>query len=260
MTNDQRPGRLPVRTPGASPIGRRKYDWESVKQVYVEGRVDDSGNRTYPTLQQVADLFEIQSSRVREAAARGEWTAARAAFQAHVEKVRQEKRAADLAKEGVALDESALKVSKLGVSLITARIGEIANEMGKRSQAKKKYEEAKARGAGPEELDEIDYDPWAPPAVDSREVSSLASAATQWHSLAMKALGEPETVRHELTGANGSPLEVRSSIRAEMVRDDPARLHALLVAVERAQLGVQVQGTVVGAGDGDEPRGEVGAP
>lgn len=242
----------------AAPSGvRRRYDWERIRAIYVEGTVNDKGERSYPTLNQVAEMEGIMPSRVRTAAARGEWKMARAAFQSHVEKVRQQKRAHDLAKEAVHADEQALKVSKLGVQLVQMRIGEIAQDAAKRAQAKKRYDDLKAAGGSPEDLDDTGFDPWAPPAVDAREIASLAQAANAWHTLASKALGEPETLRHEITGPSGGPLDIRSSIRAEMVRDEPARLHALLVAVERAHIGsgsaAQLESAEPRPDQGDEP-------
>lgn len=212
---------------------RRRYDWVQVKQVYVEGSVDDKGNRSWKSLGEVADLFEIPHNRCREASARENWVEQRAAFQAHMEKVRQEKRAADLAKEAVDLDAKALAVAKMGVQLTQMRMGEIARAAGAQAQAKKAYEDwVKAGRAG----DAPDYDEFAEPALDARELHTLAASAAAWHTLGGKALGEVETTRTELTGANGAPLEVRSSIKAELTRDDPQRLHALLIALDRAQL------------------------
>jgi hypothetical protein len=72
-----------------------------------------------------------------------------------------------------------------------------------------------------------------------------------WHTLAQRALGEPETIRTELVGAGGGPVEVTSDVRAELVRDDPERLYGFIVALQRT----------MGDGDGAAaavPRGDHG--
>lgn len=243
------------------PARRRRYDWETVRAVYVEGRVSDSGERSYPTLAEVADLFGVPHNRCREAAAREHWTDRRAAFQASVEKVRQEKRAQDLAKEAVDVDAKALTLSKVGFQLVQARIGEIGQALQARNRAKKAYEDLLAENGNDHtdpRLQAIDFDPWAPSPIDAREVQTLAATATQWHALAMKSLGEVETTRTEITGAAGAPLEVSASgtLRAELTTDDPARLHALLAAVSRSSLAqaepAGLPGPDAGGGPGDE--------
>lgn len=225
--------------------GASKYNYAAAGTVYIEGSVNDKGERSYKTLGEVAELFEIPANRIRERAAREGWTDKRAAFQAHMEKVRLEKRATDLAKEAVEVDSQALKIGKLGVQLVTSRMGEMAQELGKRTKAKKAYEDALAAGADAATLAEIDYDPWAPHPVDVRELQALAQTATIWHSLSMKALGEVETTRHEITGPGGRPIQTESKISQELVRDDTSRVHALLIAVRRSSIaGTEARGGV----------------
>ena len=218
-----------------------RYDYEGPKQVYVEGRVDDKGSRSWPSLQDVADLFEIPGNRLREKAAKDRWTDQRAAFQANLEKVRQEKRLATLSKEAVELDSRALNVAKMGIALVMLRLG----EMTQKAQALQKE-----RAEHGQDADDMGF-----PIADARELETLGRAASAWHSLGGKALGEVETTRTEITGAGGAPVEVQSTIRAELTRDDPNRLHAFLVAVERSGLA----GALTGGGPQDA-EGEARGP
>lgn len=235
-------------------LPRRTYPWEELRQLYVEGRVDDKGERTYPSMREIAELFDVVEARIRERAAKEKWTDKRAAFQLKIETTRQKMRAQTVAKEAVAIDERALNISKIAVQLVQGRVTQIAQEMGKQAQAKKAYDDAKAAGVGEEELARMDYDPWAPAAVDARELHTLAQAAAAWHTLALKALGENPTQRVEVTGANGAPIEVEhTDIRQELVRDDPARLYGLLVAIQRAQFAAGVVPGDDGDGPGDDP-------
>lgn len=218
----------------------RRYPWQEIKQVFVEGRVLDTGERDWPSMTVIADLMGgLNPTRIREKAAREKWTDQRAAFQAHLQKVRQERRAAALSKDAVDLDSKALTVAKMGVQLVTVRVGEIVRAVQEKQQAK-------ARGE--------DDDDFGLPAVDARELDTLARAAAAWHALGGKALGEVETTRTELTGVGGEPLQVRHSVKEELARDDPERLYAFAQALERA--GIALSGGRAAIG----PAGQEGSP
>ena len=222
---------------------RRRYPWPDVKQVYVEGTVDDKGNRDYPSLEKVADLFDIPPVRVREKSASEGWRDQRAAFQAHLEKVRQQKRAADMATEATDVDTKALNLAKMGFSLVQVRMGEILKAVQKKAEQQK---ERTASGQEPDEFEDMFS------VVDAREVDTLAHAAAAWHQLALRAIGEVDTARLEITGPGGGPLEVEHSVsvRQELMRDDPERLYAFITALQRA--GVQLPGLpALGPGDGN---------
>lgn len=197
----------------------QRYDWPSLRAAYVEGYVTDEGERRFPSLREVAELFEVPPQRVRERSAREHWTDGRAAFQSNVEKVRQERRSSELGKEAVDLDKRALQVSKNGLQLVAARIGEIAQELQRVNAL---------RAAGGPEAD------FLPSAVNAGEQVQLARAASEWHALAQRALGEVPTQRVEVTGTGGGP--VRTDVRAELSADDPFRLFKFLQAAQNVGL------------------------
>jgi len=199
----------------------RRHPWPEVKQVYVEGQINDDGERKWPSMEHVAELFDISPQRVRGKAAEENWTEQRAAFQAHIEKVRQERRAQELAQEAVELDSRALNAAKTGMTLINARMNEIGQQVQKVQRRKR---EAAEEGRD----DESDV-----PSLDAREVEMLARAAQAWHQLGGKAIGDVDTSRTEVTGADGAPVDVRS-VQEELQRDDPDRLTGFLVALERS--------------------------
>jgi hypothetical protein len=216
----------------------RRYPWHDVKQVYVEGKVDDDGERTWLSMEHVANMFGISPQRVRGKAAEENWTEQRAAFQAHIEKVRQERRAKELAQEAVELDSRALNAAKTGMTLINARMNEIGQQVQKIQRRKR---EAAEEGRD----DDTDI-----PSLDAREVEMLARAAQAWHQLGGKAIGDVDTTRTEVTGADGASVDVRS-VQEELQRDDPDRLTGFLVALERSGLlPVEVEGGAEGGADG----------
>lgn len=252
MTDEERPGEdsAPDADPapekswtGKNAAGRR-YNWEAIRTSFVEGVLTVEGELWWPNLREIAEMHDVPYTRTREHSASEGWTEQRAAFQAHLEKVRQKRRATELAKEAVELDGKALTLAKAGIQLVMTRMAEI----GRAIQARQEEQED---GFGA-----------MLPSVDAREIDTLARAAVQWHNLGAKALGEVETTRTEIVGADGGPLEIRSSIRAELVKDDPDRLHGFLLALERSGLASAVEGAdppgLTRGEDGDAEEG--GAP
>lgn len=212
---------------------RKKHNWPEIKRIYVEGEVDDKGERTWPSLQRVAVLFDMHESRVRERSAQEKWSTERAMFQSNLEKVRQQKRLDTLSKEAIDLDKRSLDVSKLGLQLVTMRVGEIVRKAATLQSAKAKREKNMPLSPAEEAALEDDM---GVPAVEAREVETLARAAEAWQRVAAKALGEVETTRTEITGVGGAPLEVRSQVTAEITQDNPDRLYGVVVALQRAGL------------------------
>lgn len=222
----------------------RKYDWPRLKLLYIEGSVDNDGNRSYPSMRELGEREDVPENRIREMAAKQGWTTERAVFQANMERIRLERRAKELGEEQVNLDKRALQAAKIGLQLIGARMGEIAKQFQARQQQAK------------EDGDEFGMTP----SLDARELETLGRAAAGWHALAEKALGEVPTTRTEIVGAGGGPVDVRSSIRAELTRDDPDRIAAFIVALERSGAAGVLLGNAgalnAGGGEGGVGEGE----
>lgn len=202
-----------------------KYNWPRLRMIYVEGSVSDAGERTFPSMREVGVLEGVPEQRIRERAAKEGWTQERAAFQGRIERDRQERRNKELTQQAVELDTRALTVSKMGLQLIAARVGEVAKSLQKRNQ---ELQRAEAENREP--------DLYGLDGVDAREMETLSRAAIGWHALAGKALGEVPTQRLELTGRGGGTLSIDHNVRAEITKDDPDRLAALVVAFNRAGL------------------------
>lgn len=209
----------------------RRYDWPSVKMVFVEGTVDDDGERTWPNLREVAELFDVPYVRVREHSAKGTWRDERSAFMANIERVRQDRRAKSLAQDSVDMDKRALQLARTGMQLAAARLAEIGKLVAEQQRAEQEHGADALRGRPPL------------PAVDARELATLIGAAESAYALGQKALGEIPTLRHEISGPGGMPVQTQHDVRAELRQDDPDRLAKFLVAAERAGL-VGVPGSI----------------
>lgn len=199
---------------GAAPPDRT-YDWVQIKRRYVEGITDrDAGVTTWPSLNEVAEHFGVVPSRVREKSGTQGWVEERRKFQAQVEATRRQAKAAASAKHAADLDGRALNAAQMGLQLCISRLAEIGQA------AQRARSEAGVGGGGPV-------------TIDAQEQQRLAQAVDLWHKIGLRAVGDPETHRVELTGANGQPIE----IAAELRRDDPNRLVGVLGVLAQAGLG-----------------------
>lgn len=221
--------RTPVK-PNASKKGY-KHDWEAVRSAYCEGigTDEDPLSRTWPSLNEVAQRFQITSSQVRDRSAREHWPEQRQAYQQQLATTRMQRRAIELSREAVEFDAKALSTAKLGMAMVTARISEIARlvqlHQGRRAMALERLQQGL-----PVQTEDLLS------AIDSRELDTLARAGLQWHQLGQKALGE-DVIRHEISGPEGGPIEMNhTSVTEALTRDDPERLAAFLQAAKQAHL------------------------
>lgn len=212
------PDEEPADSPAPAEVTRRRdgltkfseYDWAVPKKMYVEG-IKLPDRHDWPTLDEVAERCGIPANRVREKSAAKGWRAERTQYQHQLETTRRQARAAAMVQEATNLDNNALKTAKVGLTLVHAKLVEIAQA----AQA------ARAGGAGSGTV------------IDALEQTRLAQAADLWHKIGLRAVGDPETHRLEVTGANGAPIE----IAAELKRDDPERITSVLNILTIAGLG-----------------------
>jgi hypothetical protein len=218
---------------GKNPSGgkgavRTKVDWEAVKATYIEGfEGSDEDTRTWPTLQEVAKHHGLLPETVRKHSATERWPEQRASYQARIAHTRRQRRIMSLSKEAIEFDGRALQAAKMGMTMVQARLGEIARDVQAQQLRRQEAERRIQQGLV------IDPDDFRT-VIDARELNTLGQAAQSFQSLAAKALGE-DVVRHEVTGADGAPMEidVTTGVTDELLRDDPERMVAVMEAMAR---------------------------
>ena len=104
----------------------RDYDWMAIRSRFVEGHAE--GDRhVFPTLDEVAQFFDVSSDRVRKVSAREGWVQQRRAWQQRLEAERQQRKAERIATETEALDTSALRAAKIGIELCLVGLHHLAS-------------------------------------------------------------------------------------------------------------------------------------
>lgn len=226
---------------GVQPIPRKKlpkrrkgrgykYDWHDIRTKFIEGLpVEGSDEREFHNLVELSKIVNAPVQRLRQRCADERWYEQREQYQVRLARSRQTKRILELSKESVDFDSSSLKVAKLGIGMVTARMSEIARDV--QMQQVKREEALKLSQAGydidPSDLETV---------IDAKELEMLSRAATQWQTLGQKALGT-DIQRHEISQDISMDVDVSvTSVSAELSRDDPERLAAFLQAAKRAGL------------------------
>ena len=142
---------------------------------------------------------------------------------------RQKKHAKKLAENSIEFDSSSFNVAKLGIAMVTTRLAEVAQGV---QQANILRKDAIRRQSEGEHVEKWELYPH----VNYREMDGLASAAARFQEIGMRALGT-DIQKHEITGADGNPIEMTStSIITELNRDDPERLAMLILALRETGL------------------------
>lgn len=97
-----------------------RHDWLVIKAEYVEGIVDEKGNRYLPSLEELAVKYGVHAVSVRKHAGAEGWLQRRNAFATKVEEARSAKKSASLAGEAANFDIDSLKLAR-GLYLICSQ-------------------------------------------------------------------------------------------------------------------------------------------
>lgn len=210
-----------------------KYDWDSLRQMFIEGIQNKSENpleREFVTLKELGIRTNTTYAALRERSSAESWQENREAFQMRLMKHRQYIRLATLGKESIEFDTKTLNMAKAGVNIIMTRLAEIINEINAAKVRKDRAIELSKQGVlvDPYHLQSV---------IDSKELAALAAAAQLWQSIGNKSIGT-DVIKGELTPSEDLDTDVRAiSMSQELGRDDPERLAAFMLAAKRAGLG-----------------------
>lgn len=220
-----------------SVIVRRKYDWDAIREYFIS-------EQQTPTLKAVAEKFGVPYDYLRERAAKERWSYLRAQEQQRIFQEKRKEHLSRMARESVKFDESVIDVAKLGMSLVAGRLAEIAAEF-QASQTAHQIVVEKLRRGEPVDWKELRS------VINYKELAELSRAGLAFQDMGMKAFGT-DVQKVEIEGIGGTNIETVINVGAELSKDDPSRLAALLDALERAGLaqvnldeGEVIEGQVV---------------
>lgn len=94
------------------------HDWIAIKRDYVEGIVDEEGNRIFPATLDIAQKYGLNYGTFRNRITRQKWLQERELFTAKIDEARREKRIDVLASKAAEFDSTCLKVAEAGISHI----------------------------------------------------------------------------------------------------------------------------------------------
>jgi hypothetical protein len=228
-STSKRGGTAVARTPRSSP-SNKKYDWVMLQEAFVQGIELTDGTREWPTLKRLAELHGVNYNMMRQRSSQHRWMEERTRYQTRFIEERRHHRAKELAKEAVDLDKKALNAGKLGLTVVTHRLGEIAKEVqSKQSLIAERDRYIEQDLPLPLHLSDLDN-------IDARELETLSRAAQQFHNLGRIAMGEdvPRDVEEVLVAEAQADNEDGVGIQGELLRDDPTRVHQVLDAIQRS--------------------------
>lgn len=152
---------------------RRRYNWQAVRTVYVEGiPAEDGTGIRWPSIAEAARTCQVPVREVQRRAKREGWSNDRAAYQARLADARTETRLEDLTEILREADSRALGSARAGLALVHSRMTALTRQAA---------ENATGPGGRAGAFD-----------ADGLELTRLAKAAEAWQSVLRRSLGEPE--------------------------------------------------------------------
>lgn len=195
-----------------------KYAWEAARDYFMSSDENVS-------LKQVSDEFGIPYDYLRSKASQERWTYARAQEQARIYKMKRQKHLQRMADDSIRFDQTAIDAARLGITLVTSRLAEIAQIHGANKPVMDNII-ARLKNGEPVTRQEL-YS-----VINYKELRELAQAGVLFQDMGRKAFGV-DTTQIEISGPGGEAIEQVISVGAEMGKDDPKRLAAFLEALER---------------------------
>jgi hypothetical protein len=215
---------------------KQQYDWEAAKEWYLN-HVEEV------PFKKVAEMFNIPVQQLYNRSGRERWQHQRLQAQTALLRDRRHKRQFKTIKEAEAFDDGALNTAKLGASLITGRLAQIAELFNaKRDQ----YDDAIARiQAGQVVKREDLYS-----AVNYREMVELAKAMEVFQNIGRRALGtDVQTISMIMDGTDGAIAEAAATVGDELGKVDPDRIAAMFDALLDAGIAtptLDANGEIIG--------------
>lgn len=205
-------------------IGRalRKYDWDLARNTYVSSHEEIS-------LKKLSEDMNIPYAQMRIRSSKERWRYQRAEEQKKIFKDKRVKHLQKMADDSIKFDQVAIDTAKVGMSLVAGRLAEMSRMFAASQPGSQAVLEKMQRGE-PVTMMEMRS------SINYKELRELALAAQAFQDIGRRAFGVDEAGFdiENLTINNGGESVI--NVQAEIGKDDPARLAAMMEAMERAGL------------------------
>lgn len=108
---------------------RRRIDWKPIKAAYIEGITSNSGERVFPSYEELSGKFEVHAVSIGRIAAKERWADSRKHLAAKIEDRRQEKKSIILANTMAAFDVVCLRATERMIQQITKRLDQAEDKV-----------------------------------------------------------------------------------------------------------------------------------
>ena len=163
--------------------------WVEARNLYVQGTEGPTGERVYPTLENLAEQYKVNLVTVHRHSKAGDWKGQRIIFQAKLKREVDAAKRKQLVEEAVDFDATSLKLAKALQSDIV-RLMRLANSERQRYEAElESWHDRRAQviAKGEQFTEPL---PPQPAIINSSGINQLASALEKTHKTGRLALGE----------------------------------------------------------------------
>ena len=164
-------------------------DWSEARVLYVQGFVDDTGERQYMTLEALARKFKVNIATVHRHSKEEGWREQRAIFEQKLSQEIDEQKRKQLSEEAVEFDANSLKLAK-ALQADIVRLMRLAQSERQRYEAMLQAWHEKREQAFRDGEDFVQQFPAQPSILTSNGINQLASALEKTHKTGRLALGE----------------------------------------------------------------------
>lgn len=195
-----------------------KYDWDYARETFISADPPIS-------LKQLSDDLDIPYNYLRQRSSEERWQYLRVEEQRRLFKKKREEHARSVLEKSLKFDESSISTATLGQQLVMARLAEIA-DLHRAMTPVMQNSIQNIRAGVPVQKHDL-YS-----AIRYTELRELAVAAKLFQDMGRTAFGVDALAKDMEFGENEG-IEHVISVAAELGKDDPARLTAILEAYER---------------------------
>lgn len=96
----------------------KKYDWQHLKDKFIEGCINDDGIRSWPSLKELSDKYKVEYGYIRKISSMQNWRDEKQSFIQALEEQKHLDRIKELSDEAIKFDNRCIKMVNSGVKIL----------------------------------------------------------------------------------------------------------------------------------------------